>query len=176
VLQLPPNRSPEQRPQRLVSSRRAPRAGTVYIALAALVMLYVGVSSITSRSAVAGESPAPFVVVAQRENPESAVSREFLSDAFLKKTTRWATGDAIGPVDLRADSPVRAAFSANVLRRSVAAVRSYWQQRIFSGRGVPPPEVESDLAVIRYVREHSGGVGYVSDQADTREVKVLTVR
>jgi len=146
------------------------------MALAVLAILYVGVSGLASPAALAGETSAAFVLVAQRENPESALSRDFLSDAFLKKTTRWGTGDAIRPVDQRADSPVRAAFSASVLRRSVAAVRSYWQQRIFSGRGVPPPEVESDLAVIRYVREHPGAVGYVSGQADTREVKVLIVR
>jgi hypothetical protein len=175
AMYLPGSSNPAQRPPRLAPRGRLRRVGAFCIALAVLVMLYGGVNGTLSQAAAAGET-ASFVLVAQRENQESVLSRDFLSDAFLKKTTRWRTGDAIRPVDLRADSPVRAAFSASVLRRSVAAVRSYWQQRIFSGRGVPPPEVESDLAVIRYVREHSGAVGYVSAQADTHEVKVLTVR
>ena len=46
----------------------------------------------------------------------------------------------IRPVDLRPNAATRRLFSERMLRRSVAAVRSYWQQRIFSGRGVPPPE------------------------------------
>jgi hypothetical protein len=58
----------------------------------------------------------------------------------------------------------------------VQAVKSYWQQVIFSGRGVPPPELESDEAVIRYVLRFPGAVGYVSGTADVRGVKVLAVR
>ena len=79
-------------------------------------------------------------------------------------------------MDLRFDSPVRSHFSNAILKRSVAAVRSYWQQRIFSGRGVPPPEVDTEAAAVRYVRQNRGGVGYVSSTADIREVKVLAVR
>jgi ABC-type phosphate transport system substrate-binding protein len=133
-----------------------------------------GVSGLNA--ALADSTQPPFQVVIHPQNPESALTREFLTEAFLKKTTRWPTGAQIRPVDLRFDSPVRYQFSERVLRRSVSAVRSYWQQRIFSGRGVPPPEVESDAAVVRYVKQHPGGVGYVSGRADTSELKVLTVR
>ena len=70
---------------------------------------------------------------------------------------------------------MRRIFSERVLKRSVAAVRNYWQQRIFSGRDVPPPEVEGDEAVVAYVAEHPGAVGYVSLGAklgDTREIPI----
>lgn len=117
-----------------------------------------------------------FRVIVNADNPAAAVEREFLADAFLKRVSRWPAGETIEPVDLRSDSPVRAQFSVVVLRRSVAAVRSYWQQRIFAGRGVPPPEVDSDSAAIHYVKKHRGGVGYVSRDADIREVKVLALR
>jgi hypothetical protein len=60
--------------------------------------------------------------------------------------------------------------------RSVAAVKSYWQQVIFSGRGVPPPELESDEAVIRHVTRSPGAVGYVSGAANVRGVRVVSVR
>lgn len=127
----------------------------------------------TARSARAQAET--FVMVVHPSNPERSQSREFLADAFLKRTTRWPNGEAIKPVDLRADSRVRKAFSEGVLKRSVAAVRSYWQQRIFSGRGVPPPELESDEAVLRYVATHPGAVGYVSAEANLEKVKLLSV-
>ena len=56
------------------------------------------------------------------------------------------------------------------------AVRSYWQQRIFSGRDVPPPEADSDLAVLRYVKENAGAIGYVSDVPNIQGVRVVTVK
>jgi hypothetical protein len=103
------------------------------------------------------------------------VARGFLADAFLKNVTRWANGDPVRPVDQRYDAAVRKAFSESVLKRSVAAVKNYWQQRIFSGRAVPPPALDSDAAVVEYVASHPGGVGYVSAAAPVGRLKVLVV-
>ena len=55
-------------------------------------------------------------------------------------------------------------------------MRSYWQQRIFSGRGVPPPELESDEAIVAYVLKHRGAVAYVSPNAKLGEAKPIAVR
>jgi len=62
-----------------------------------------------------------------------------------------------------------------VLKRSVEAVKGYWQQRIFSGHDVPPPEFDSDDDVVKYVLKHEGAVGYVSGNANLNGSKVLTV-
>ena len=106
---------------------------------------------------------------------QAQVERSFLADAFLKNVTRWPDDEAIRPVDQRADSATRRKFSETVLKRSVVAVKTYWQQRIFSGRGIPPPELDSDEAVIRYVESHPGAVGYVSGSAAVGKAKVATV-
>jgi len=117
----------------------------------------------------------PDLKIIVHPNRPSQVERAFLADAFLKNVTRWSDDEAIRPVDQRADSPTRRRFSESVLKRSVAAVKTYWQQRIFSGRGVPPPELDSDEAVVRYVESHEGAVGYVSGATPTGKTKVVTV-
>ena len=58
----------------------------------------------------------------------------------------------------------------------MAAISSYWAQRIFSGRDVPPPELDSDEAVIEYVLKNRGAVGYVSPSAKLERAKVLPIR
>jgi ABC-type phosphate transport system substrate-binding protein len=118
----------------------------------------------------------PFVVIVHPRNSDSSADRKFLEDAFLKKVTTWPDGEDIHPADLVADSPVRRRFSEDVLNRSVEAVKAYWQQRIFSGGDVPPPEFESDDEVVRYVAGHEGAVGYVSGAANIGGTKVLGVR
>jgi hypothetical protein len=120
--------------------------------------------------------PGSFRVIVHPGNPTSGVERQFLLDAFLKHVTRWEGGEAIHPVDLNADAPARRRFSAEVLGRSVGAIQSYWQQAIFSGRDIPPPEFDSDEAVVQYVLKYRGAIGYVSETADVRAVKVLAVR
>ncbi|HEY4102569.1 MAG TPA: hypothetical protein VGM44_01720 [Polyangiaceae bacterium] len=124
---------------------------------------------------VHAESTPEFRLIVHPDNPNTSLSRDFVTDAFLKRTTRWGDGEAIHVVDQRADAPVRRAFSEHVLGRSVAAVKSYWQQRIFSGRDLPPPELESDDAVASYVSKHRGALGYVSGNFKLEHVKAATL-
>jgi hypothetical protein len=143
----------------------------VLVLVALSLLLVVRFSSSTAR---AGE--VEFRVIVDPESSMASATREIIAEAFLKTSTRWPDGETIRPFDHRTDSSVSKAFSDSILKRSVAAVRSYWQQRIFSGRGVPPPELDSDEAVVRYVTEHRGAVGYVSAGAKTGETKVITVK
>ena len=129
-----------------------------------------------TRSRAYADKPPDFAVVVHPKNPISSASKGFLTDAFLKKRTEWDDGERIRPVDQEPRAPVRKRFSKAVLKRSVAAVRHYWQQRIFSGRGVPPPELDSDEHVVRYVLEHRGAIGYVSADAPLHGARAIKVR
>jgi len=117
-----------------------------------------------------------FVLLVHSQTSESELDRVFVTEAFLKKRTRWPSGEALRPVDQRREAVVRRHFSNDVLRRSVEAVRSYWQQRIFSGRDVPPPELDSDASVVRFVRETPGAIGYVSAPPNVQGVRVVTLK
>lgn len=139
--------------------------------------LALGLSlSFSGASGLAEASDAPDLkIIVHPGNPARVVDKGFLSDAFLKKATRWPSGETIRPLDQRPASAVRRTFTRNVLKRTVAAVRSYWQQRIFSGRDVPPPELDSDESVVAYVERTPGAVGYVSSAAklgSSRELQV----
>lgn len=117
----------------------------------------------------------PFRLIVPLGQDDNTLERRFVADAFLKKVTRWPDGSTIQPVDLSHKSRARRVFSEHVLRRSVGAVRSYWQQRIFSGRDVPPPEVASDAAVIQYVKQTPGAIGYVSGEAKLSGVQAVSL-
>jgi ABC-type phosphate transport system substrate-binding protein len=136
--------------------------------VAILVVLLLSVSALA-------DGPA-YRVIVHPSNPVTSLTRDHVADAFLKKTTRWPTGEAIRPVDLHGGAAVRQKFARDVLRRSLAAVRSYWQQLIFSGRNIPPPELDSDAAVVAYVLRYPGAIGYVSSEADIADAKVITLK
>jgi ABC-type phosphate transport system substrate-binding protein len=138
---------------------------------AALLALVLGALAAGSSRA----SPA-FRVIVNAANSSTSLERKFLTEVFLKRNTRWSTGEAIRPVDQGTDSLVRRHFCEEVMNRSVAAVKSYWQQMIFSGRAIPPPELDSDEDVIRYVAKYPGAIGYVSGASDLAGVKVVTLK
>ena len=114
-------------------------------------------------------------VVVNEANPIASLSREELSELFLKKTTGWPDGQLVVPVDQLEDSEAREAFNRDIHHKSGGAVKNYWQQRIFSGRDVPPPEKDSDAAVIAFVKRHRGGIGYVMSPL-VYGVRVVPVR
>lgn len=142
----------------------------------AALWLLLAPALLSESTAEAESAPPTHVVIVHPKSAATAVSREILGDIFLKKAARWETGESALPVDQKSGTVVREVFSRSVLRRSTAAVRSYWMQRIFSGREVPPPELDGDSAVVSYVASHVGAVGYVSPSANVSGVKPLIVR
>jgi ABC-type phosphate transport system substrate-binding protein len=114
-------------------------------------------------------------VVVNAANPGGSMSRTEVSALFLKKTTHWADGSPVVAVDQVDSSAVHTEFCELIHRKNAAAIRSFWQQQIFSGRDVPPVEKKNDGEVLDYVRANRGAVGYVSESASTSGVKVVEV-
>lgn len=117
-----------------------------------------------------------FHVIVHPDNPVTSVTRNELSRMFFKRTTRWEDGTRALPVDLSRSLQVRDVFSRAVMNRAADAIAAHWQQQIFSGRGVPPTELESEVRVIQYVREHPGAIGYVAKGTDVSGVRILEIR
>jgi ABC-type phosphate transport system substrate-binding protein len=115
-----------------------------------------------------------FKVVVNPSNPVTSMSKDEVSRIFLKKSTKFPDGRSASPVDLPANSPVRDSFSKGVLGKPASAVDAYWQQQIFSGRDIPPPQ-KSEAAALNFVRANENGIAYVSSGADTGGLKVITV-
>lgn len=140
-----------------------------------IMMLWVVLGA--AGAALGQQAPKPaFKLIVHSSNPATNLERQLVIDVFLKRATRWPNGEIIRVADLLPDSPTRKMFSQDVMGRSVAAVQSFWQQLIFSGRDVPPPELADDAEVIKYVSKYPGGIGYVSTSADVGRVKVVELR
>jgi ABC-type phosphate transport system substrate-binding protein len=134
----------------------------------ALVLLTIGLGVAGLARADDGE----FQVIVHPDNPATAVDRGFLRDVYHKKTTCWRGGAVARPIDLP-PGRVRERYTQSVLKKTRAQLRSYWNQQIFSGKGVPPPAAESVAAAIAYVRGNPGAVGYVPAGADVTGAKVV---
>jgi hypothetical protein len=141
----------------------------------AIVLLFKLVALAPTVSADQSPPAPPYRVIVHSKNPANSLDRTFLQDAFLKKIRHWPSGSVVQPVDLSPANASRLSFSREVLGRSVAAVRAYWQQRTFSGRDVPPRELVSDEQVVEYVLAHEGGIGYVGGATPLAGTKAVSV-
>jgi ABC-type phosphate transport system substrate-binding protein len=115
-----------------------------------------------------------YKVVVNPSISAGSFSRDELSRIFLKKTGKFHDGHAASPVDLPSSSGVRDAFSRDVHGKPTSAVEAYWQQQVFSGREVPPPE-KTEGGAVDFVRSNSNGIAYVSPGTDTEGLKVVNI-
>ena len=125
--------------------------------------------------AVLSSNAQSYKVIVNKSNPNVTLTAKEVSDFFLKKKTKWNNGEKVLPVDLNSRSSVRQSFSKDIIGKSVGAVKSYWQQYVFAGKGNPPIEKNSDAEVINYIKNHPGAIGYVSPNTDISEVKELKI-
>jgi ABC-type phosphate transport system substrate-binding protein len=113
-------------------------------------------------ASVAPAQAQEFRVVVNEANPVKSLTQAELARIFLKKTTEWPAGGRITAVDLGRSASTRESFSKAIHGRGVSAIESHWQQQIFAGKDVPPPEKPSDADVLAFVKDNAGGIGYVS--------------
>lgn len=136
-----------------------------------LALLLVLASAPAARAEESG-----FRVVVHPSNGAETITRRHLSELFLKKVTRWPDGAAVHPVEPPESSRTRAYFLSDVLGKSALAIKMFWNKRVYSGREVPPVEKPSDEAVVAFVRDTPGAIGYVAAGAPAEGVKVLELR
>jgi len=117
-----------------------------------------------------------YVIIVHPTSEATRLDHKLVADIFLKKQTHWSDNSTIKPVDQLRTSAVRARFSQEVLGRSISSVRTYWNQIVFSCQGVPPPELDSDASVVKYVLGNQTAIGYVSTSAELKGAKVVQVK
>ena len=144
------------------------RARIVIASIALLVYAMFASASVSSQRR--------FKIIVHPENRVDTISREFLRNAYLKKATVWSHGGTIRPIDLRTELPVRDQFTREVIKKTPAQLKTYWNQQIFSGKGVPPPEADSAAAAISYVLANPGAVGYLPADVDAGKAKVVGIK
>lgn len=117
-----------------------------------------------------------FKLIVNPANPLTAVDRTFVRAAFLREALAWQWGTPVHPIALPSRMTTSARFAELILKKSVPQLRSYWVQRIFSGKGTPPPELESTAAVLNRVLSDPGAVAYIPEDTDPGAAKVVQVR
>lgn len=128
--------------------------------------------------ALAGAAPAlaaEFNVVVNLESPVDTLTREQVSDLFLKRTTSFPGGFAAKPVDRPDGSKLFEAFCRSIHGKAGSVVHAFWTRVSASGRDSAPPVRQTDEEVLAYVRSTKGAIGYVSAGISTTGVRVVQV-
>jgi ABC-type phosphate transport system substrate-binding protein len=91
---------------------------------------------------------------------------------YTLKKTIWANNLQMVPVNREANSSLREKFSESVFNLAPQDLAEYWNQLRFKGK-LPPLVQTSDQAVLGFVRNVPGAIGYVDASQVPTGVKIL---
>jgi ABC-type phosphate transport system substrate-binding protein len=125
-------------------------------------------------SSHANNTPVLAVIVSEKaENvPTKNLAANELNLIFWRKKEYWPGGVRIHPVNLHATHALRLQFSNTVLGSVPAKQIDYWNGLYYHGIS-PPYSVQSEEAVLRYVSDTKGAIGYVDACKVDARVKPL---
>ncbi len=103
----------------------------------------------------------------------SSVSDAEISRIFLGKLKKFGGGESVAPVNGKMGSETRNDFEKKVLKKSGSQVKAYWSKLVFSGKGKPPKELDSDADVLKFIAANPNAIGYVDAASVNDTVKVL---
>lgn len=115
------------------------------------------------------------VVVVVHPSNANALDSAAIKRLFLGKEKKFPDGQPATPLNQVVDSTTRNQFDEQLLERNSSQIAAYWSKLVFTGKGVPPKEVNDDAAVIGAVSADVSAVGYVERSSVTSDVKVISL-
>lgn len=131
---------------------------------AILTILLVSITSSNTVLAAYADDNLPVIAVVmgnQQNIAELKLASNQLQLIYWRKQLYWPNGKRIKPVNLNTEHPLRAQFSQKVLGSAPKTQIDYWNGLYFNGI-LPPYAVNSEEAVLRYVTQTDGAIGYVN--------------
>ncbi len=122
--------------------------------------------------AMATAARADIAVIVNAGN-EVAMSSDQIKDIFIGKRVRFPSGVRAIPVDQEDGRAIRNEFYSLLAGKDENDMKAYWSTLIFTGNGRPPKVLTDDKDVMRFIKENTSGIGYVSSKAVDASVKVI---
>lgn len=104
---------------------------------------------------------------------DATFTHDDIASLFLAKTKKFPNKETAVVVDRPEGSSIRVSFTDTILKRNEQQLKSYWSRLIFTGKGVPPQQLESDDEVKGLVSRNPDTMGYIDAASVDDSVKVI---
>lgn len=111
-------------------------------------------------------------VIAPHNQNIHQIDTNELSLIFWRKKLYWADGKHIQAVNYAANNPLRLQFSLSILKSTPETQTNYWNGLYFHGIS-PPHVIDSQEAMLRFVADTAGAIGYIDACKLDDRVKAL---
>jgi hypothetical protein len=116
------------------------------------------------------------ILVVNSKNQLNNLSTSQVENIFLARTQKWPSGESIWLCMQMGEDSATESFLSTVIKKSPNAFRAYWNRMMFSGQARPMSQVDSDIAIIQFIQENTGGLCFVNGELETvpQDVKIIS--
>ena len=115
------------------------------------------------------------ILVVHSDVPVDTLNSRDLKSIFLGEKSRWANQHRIHFVTLK-HPEVHESFLRRYVGKTPTQYDIFWKKRVFSGRGRMPEAMDSPEAVMEFISQTPGAIGYVPPGTPMTEGKQIQVR
>jgi len=115
----------------------------------------------------------PFLIITGAKSSLTNASEDDIQRLYLGRSTSVNNAD-VAPVDYDDANELSQDFREKILKKNSVQYRQYWARLLFTGRARPPvSSIKSEQEMIQYVQANENSIGYISNEALAKNVKVL---
>lgn len=113
------------------------------------------------------------VIVVNKNNTISSLSKEQLIDLYMGKYIAFPDGSSAIPVELDESTELKQNFYQQLVGLSLARINAYWSRIRFTGRASPPRALATESEVIGFVASEPQAISYIYERDLTPQLKVV---
>ncbi len=113
------------------------------------------------------------VAIVVHPSNAATLNPEAIAQIYLGRSKSFPDGKAALPLGQAEGSKTTEQFNQKVLNKSGSQIKAYWSKLVFTGKGTPPKEINSDAEMLDLVSQNPSVIGYVDKASVTDKVKVL---
>ncbi|RLA69016.1 MAG: hypothetical protein DRG24_09200, partial [Epsilonproteobacteria bacterium] len=111
------------------------------------------------------------LVVVSKDSMVETLDKHTVQRIFLNKTRSFPNGERAEAIE-GVPSELKQDFYRLVADKSKTQLRSYWAKQVFTGKGKPPKQMNSDDLVI-YIAQNPDAISYISVEQLSDSLKVV---
>jgi hypothetical protein len=124
--------------------------------------------------ALAPVARADFYVVVGEGSSVAQLTHKEVLHLYMGRSRFYPDGSPAAPHDL-AGSAQRAGFYRSLSGMTLAQVTSYWARLMFSGRSLPPAELDDEAALVAKLRQDAAAIGWLPTPPAAKGLRTVLV-
>lgn len=113
------------------------------------------------------------VVVIHPENPLQALDAASVKRLYLGHARRFPGGNSMQFMSLPSEHALTQSFFSSVLNMSPGQVKTHWASLVFTGRGNPPEQLQSEAQLLEWLARTPNGITFLHPLTVDDTVKVV---